>query len=86
VSLASAAGALFALSTLGGYLLSLRIGLFGFREVQTTAGIVEWLIEINHSNHWHVASVQVLGRRRPYIPKQVFGGVIATIPPEGGRT
>jgi predicted lipoprotein with Yx(FWY)xxD motif len=44
--LASAAGALFALSTLGGYLLSLRIGLFGFREVRTTAGIVAGLIEI----------------------------------------
>jgi predicted lipoprotein with Yx(FWY)xxD motif len=43
---ASAAGALFALSTLGGYLLSLRIGLFGFREVRTTAGIVAGLIEI----------------------------------------
>jgi predicted lipoprotein with Yx(FWY)xxD motif len=44
--LASAAGALFALSTLGGFLLSLRVGLFGFREVRTTAGIVAGLIEI----------------------------------------
>src|ERR1039457_3110092 len=38
--LAAAAGAGFALSTLGGYLLSVWIGLFGFREVRTTAGIV----------------------------------------------
>src|SRR5438105_5626527 len=33
--LAAAAGALFALATLGGYLLSLQFGLFGFREVRT---------------------------------------------------
>jgi len=44
--LASAAGAGFALATLGGYLLSLRIGLFGFREVRTTAGIVAAVIEV----------------------------------------
>ena len=44
--LASATGALFALATLGGYLLSLRIGLFGFREVRTTAGIEAAVIEI----------------------------------------
>jgi len=44
--LVSAAGALFALSTLGGYLLSLWIGLFGFREIRTTAGIVAGVIEI----------------------------------------
>ena len=44
--LCAAAGAGFALSTLGGYLLSLRIGLFGFREVRTTAGIVAGVIEV----------------------------------------
>jgi predicted lipoprotein with Yx(FWY)xxD motif len=44
--LASAAGAGFALSTLGGYLLSLRIGLFGFREVRTAAGVVAGIIEV----------------------------------------
>ena len=44
--LAAASGALFALATLGGYLLSLRIGLFGFREVRTTAGIVAGVIEV----------------------------------------
>jgi hypothetical protein len=38
--LAAAAGAGFALSTLGGYLLSVWIGLFGFKEIRTTAGIV----------------------------------------------
>ena len=44
--LAAAAGALFALSTLGGYLLSIWVGLFNFREIRTTAGIVAGVIEI----------------------------------------
>ena len=44
--LTAAAGALFALATLGGYLLSLWIGLFGFTEVRTTAGIVAGVIEV----------------------------------------
>jgi predicted lipoprotein with Yx(FWY)xxD motif len=44
--LASAAGALFAVSVLGGYLLSLWVGLFGFTEVRTTAGIVAGIIDV----------------------------------------
>jgi predicted lipoprotein with Yx(FWY)xxD motif len=44
--LAAAAGALFLLSTLGGYLLTIWIGLFGFQEVRTTAGIVAGVIEV----------------------------------------
>ena len=44
--LVAVAGAGFALATLGGYLLSAWIGLFGFREVRTTAGTVAGLIEI----------------------------------------
>jgi predicted lipoprotein with Yx(FWY)xxD motif len=44
--LAAAAGALFALATLGGYLLSLWVGLFGFKETRTTAGIVAGVLEI----------------------------------------
>jgi len=44
--LGAAAGALFSLSTLGGYLLSIWFGLFSFREVRTTAGIVAGVIEI----------------------------------------
>jgi predicted lipoprotein with Yx(FWY)xxD motif len=44
--LMAAAGAGFALSTLGGYLLSVQFGLFGFREVRTTAGIVAGIIEV----------------------------------------
>jgi predicted lipoprotein with Yx(FWY)xxD motif len=44
--LAAVAGAGFALSTLVGYLLSVRIGLFGFTEVRTTAGIAAGVIEV----------------------------------------
>src|SRR5215475_13667698 len=44
--LAAAAGAVFALATLGGYLLSLWVGLFGFKEVRTTAGVVAGVIEV----------------------------------------
>ena len=44
--LAAAAGAGFAISTLGGYLLSLWVGLFGFTEVRTTAGIVAGIIDV----------------------------------------
>ncbi len=44
--LAAAAGAGFALSTLGGYLLSVWVGLFGFKEVRTTAGIIAGVIEV----------------------------------------
>jgi predicted lipoprotein with Yx(FWY)xxD motif len=44
--LAYAAGAAFAIGTLGGYLLSLKIGLFGFTEVRTTAGIVAAIIDV----------------------------------------
>jgi predicted lipoprotein with Yx(FWY)xxD motif len=44
--LIAAAGAGFLLSTLLGYLVALRVGLFGFREVRTSAGIVAGVIEI----------------------------------------
>jgi len=44
--LAAAAGAGFALSTLGGYLLSVRIGLFGFTEARTAAGTIAGVIEV----------------------------------------
>ena len=38
--------AAFAVATLGGYLLSLWVGLFGFREVRTSAGILAGVIEV----------------------------------------
>ena len=44
--LAAAGGAGFALATLGGYLLSVWTGLFGFTEVRTTAGIIAGVVEV----------------------------------------
>jgi plastocyanin len=40
------AAAIFALATLAGYLYSVAFGLFGFKEVRTTAGIVAGALEI----------------------------------------
>jgi len=42
----AAIGAGYAIATLGGYLLSLWVGLFGFREIRTTAGTVAGILEI----------------------------------------
>ena len=44
--LAAAASAALALSTLGAYLLAVWIGLFGFKEIRTRAGIAAGLIEV----------------------------------------
>src|SRR5580700_5826385 len=44
--LAATAGAGFALATLGGYLLSVWTGLFGFKEVRTGAGIAAGIVEV----------------------------------------
>ncbi len=46
--LLAALGAGFAVATLGGYLLSIWFGLFGFHEVRTTAGIVAGLARGGH--------------------------------------
>jgi predicted lipoprotein with Yx(FWY)xxD motif len=42
----AAVGAGFALATLGGYLLSVWVGLFGFKEIRTTAGTAAGVIEV----------------------------------------
>ena len=44
--LAAASAAVFALATLGGYLLSVWAGLFGFTEIRTTAGITAGVVEV----------------------------------------
>ena len=44
--LVAIAGAGLALSTLGAYLLAVRIGLFGYKEIRTRAGIAAGLIEV----------------------------------------
>jgi plastocyanin len=42
----SASASAFCASTIGGYLLSRAVGLFGFKEVPTTAGLVAGLVEV----------------------------------------
>jgi len=51
--LAYAAGALFALGVSRRYLLTLKVGVFGFTEVRTTAGIV--------ARDYDIAAFAVLG-------------------------
>ena len=72
--LAAAAGAGFALATLGGYLLSVWTGLFGFREVRTTAGIVAGVIEVAAFAALAVLALipptsPAAGRSRPHAPR-----------------
>ncbi len=66
--LAAAAGAGFAISTLGGYLLSVWIGLFGFKEIRTTAGIVAGLIEVAAFAVLAVLALSPAGQRQPAGP------------------
>jgi predicted lipoprotein with Yx(FWY)xxD motif len=66
--LAAAAGAGFALSILGGYLLSVWIGLFGFREIRTTAGIVAGVIEVAAFAALAVLALSRAAQRQPARP------------------
>ena len=66
--LAAAAGALFALSTLGGYLLSVWFGLFGFKEIRTTAGIVAGVIEVAAFAVLAVLALSPAAQRQPAGP------------------
>jgi predicted lipoprotein with Yx(FWY)xxD motif len=65
----AAAAAGFAVATLGGYLLSLWVGLFGFREVRTTAGTVAGVLEVAAFAVLALLAVltagDVLGEERP---------------------
>jgi predicted lipoprotein with Yx(FWY)xxD motif len=76
-----AAGALFAVSVLGGYLLSLWVGLFGFTEVRTAAGIWAGLIDVAAFATLAIAaapglpSVVNLGRR--LLPAVAVASVVA---------
>ncbi len=71
--LAAAAGAAFSLATLGGYLLSLWIGLFGFKEVRTTAGIAAGVVEV-------AAFAALAG---PPCPPNAAGSAAACLPASG---
>ncbi len=72
--LAPAAGALLALATLGGYLLSLTIKLFGFREVPTSYGALAGGLEIAA---FAALATVVLARMAPLAPAQAGAAVLA---------
>jgi predicted lipoprotein with Yx(FWY)xxD motif len=78
---AEAAGAGFAVSVLGGYLLSLWVGLFGFTEVRTAAGIWAGIIDVAAFATLAIAaapglpSVVDLGRR--LVPAVAVASVVA---------
>ena len=75
--LAAAAGAAFALGTLGGYLLSLKVGLFGFTEVRTTAGIVAAVIDVAAFAALAIAVASAYGLGRRVLPLTAAVSVIA---------
>jgi predicted lipoprotein with Yx(FWY)xxD motif len=75
--LAAAAGAGFAISTLGGYLLSLKVGLFGFTEVRTTAGIVAGIIDVAAFAVLAVAVAIALGLDRRALQATGAASVVA---------
>ena len=66
--LAYLAGAGFGLATLGGYLLSLKVGLFGFTEVRTTAGIIAAIIDVAIFAVLGCGAISGLGLGRRLIP------------------
>lgn len=79
--LAAAAAAAFCLATLGGYILSVWVGLFGFKEVRTTAGIVAGAIEVAA-----FAALAALALHRSPAPAAgpVRGGPPAWVPVKAG--
>jgi predicted lipoprotein with Yx(FWY)xxD motif len=66
--LAYLAGAGFGLATLGGYLLTLKVGLFGFTEVRTTAGIIAAIIDVAIFAVLGCGAISGLGLGRRLIP------------------
>jgi predicted lipoprotein with Yx(FWY)xxD motif len=77
--LAAAAGAGFALSTLGGYLLSVQFGLFGFKEIRTTAGIIAGLIEVAAFAALAVLALSPAEQRQPASPAASRSAVLARL-------
>jgi predicted lipoprotein with Yx(FWY)xxD motif len=77
--LAAAAGAGFALSTLGGYLLSVWIGLFGFKEVRTTAGIVAGVVEVAAFAVLAVLAAVPAASRQPSAAAAPRGGLLVRL-------
>jgi len=79
--LAAAASAALALSTLGAYLLAVWIGLFGFKEIRTRAGLAAGLIEVAAFATLALAAVTANSGRHVGAPAglsaSVFGGAPA---------
>jgi plastocyanin len=85
------AGAGFALSTLGGYILSLWFGLFGFKEFRTTAGVVAGILEVgafvalgSYALFFAPASTSVPAQlqalsRRAFVPLVALAGLVFVI-------
>ena len=74
--LVAVAGAAFALSTLGCYLLAVWIGLFGYKEIRTRAGIAAGLIEVAAFATLALA-VAIAGARQAAAPAQPRPRVVA---------
>ena len=77
--LAAAAGAGFALSTLGGYLLSVQFGLFGFKEIRTTAGIIAGVIEVAAFAALAVLALSPAAQRQPARPVASRSSMLARL-------
>jgi predicted lipoprotein with Yx(FWY)xxD motif len=78
--LVAAAGAGFAIATLGGYLLSVWVGLFGFKEVRTTAGTVAGVIEVAA---FAVLALVAIAPVKGEAPARGFAGVHGALPAVG---
>src|SRR5215470_15240292 len=74
--LVAVAGAAFALSTLGCYLLAIWIGLFGYKEIRTRAGIAAGLIEVAAFSTLALA-VAIAGARQAAAPTRPRPRVLA---------
>jgi predicted lipoprotein with Yx(FWY)xxD motif len=79
--LVAAAAAGFCLATLGGYILSVWIGLFGFKEVRTSAGIAAGVIEVAA---FAALAALALTAPRPASPAPGRGPLPAAGPGRGG--
>ena len=77
--LAAAASAALALSTLGAYLLAVWIGLFGFKEIRTRAGLAAGLIEVAAFATLALAAVTANSGRHAGAPARTPAGSSASV-------
>jgi predicted lipoprotein with Yx(FWY)xxD motif len=77
--LAAAASAGLALSTLSAYLLAVWIGLFGFKEVRTRAGIAAGLVEVAAFAMLALAAIGAAAMRETEGPASSGTGMLARV-------